>query len=223
MTNDELARIIFSFIVIDVVGRGYQKTIEMLQAMSNAHAAPPHVRHLKIMSLSERRNVYAKEYVVFDLKPRHGCWTHTLPSDAFQQALKIALPNAIASLSHLKPLIMYACREDPQWALPIVINSAADHASLNNFPFPHQASRQISDRLSLNTLLSGIPDNISLRLRRLVLDAFDVTINDRLIKHFHFLTELRLGSTTSFITNDRGGIPISGLLFRPAQFVWRAF
>ncbi|PBK89204.1 hypothetical protein ARMGADRAFT_1083749 [Armillaria gallica] len=255
--RDASARIIYSCLAVDVVGQGYRKTIEMLQALSNAHAAVTHVRHLKIISLSERCDVYTKEYTVFDMKLRHGRLNRSLPSEtaAFNRALQTALPNAIAALSRLKSLAIYTCDEDAQWALDLVVNSAADHIGLEKFshfalgeqadlqPFIAQAvtnfnkfslssycinrdsdlvptlveiigmnhalssleldnSASHESRGCFNTLLTGIPVDVSLPLARLVLGEFDVIIDDRLMMHFGSLTELRLGYRTSFSGSD---------------------
>ncbi|KAK0475110.1 hypothetical protein IW261DRAFT_1422434 [Armillaria novae-zelandiae] len=133
--RDASARIIYSCLAVDVVGQGYQKTIEMLRALSSAHPAVTRVRHLKIVTLSEWCNVYPAEYTVFDMKLRHGCLNHSLPSEtaSFNRALQIALPNAIAALSHLKSLTLYTCNGDARWALDLVINSVVGHIALQEF------------------------------------------------------------------------------------------
>ncbi|KAK0440782.1 hypothetical protein EV421DRAFT_1814923 [Armillaria borealis] len=258
--RDASARIIYSCLAVDVVGQGYRKTIEMLQALSNAHAAVTHVRHLKIISLSEQCNIYPIEYTVFDMKLRHGRLNYSLPSEtaAFDQALHTALPNAIAALSCLKSLTIYTCDLDAQWALDLVIKSAAGHIGLEKFshfvlgdskqadlrPFITHAVTNLNkfslssygihggsdlvpilveiisrnhalssleldiwvaygSRECFDTLLTGIPVDVSLPLARLVLGDFDVTIDDRLMNHFGSLTELRLGYYTSFSGSDQ--------------------
>ncbi|PBK61900.1 hypothetical protein ARMSODRAFT_964493 [Armillaria solidipes] len=232
----------------------------MLQALSNAHAAVTHVRHLKIISLSEQCNVYPIEYTVFDMKLRHGRLNYSLPSEtaAFDQALHTALPNTIAALSCLKSLTIYTCDLDAQWVVDLVINSAAGHIGLEKFshcalgdskqadlrPFITHAVTNLNkfslssygidggsdlvptlveiisrnyalssleldiwvaygSRECFNTLLTGIPVDVSLPLARLVLGEFDVTIDDRLMNHFGSLTELRLGYYTSFSGSDQ--------------------
>ncbi len=52
--------VFFSCLVVDVVSRGYRTTIEMLQALASAHPAATHVRHLKILSLSDQCTVYER-------------------------------------------------------------------------------------------------------------------------------------------------------------------
>ncbi|KAK0506639.1 hypothetical protein EDD18DRAFT_1124304 [Armillaria luteobubalina] len=257
-TRDASARIIYSSLAVDVVGQGYQKTIEMLQALSNAHPAVTCVRHLKIITLSEQWDAYPKEYTVFDMKLRHGRWNYTLPSKTavLKGALRTALPTAIAALSRLKSLTIYTYDRDMQWALDLVVNSAARHIGLQEFshftsgeqanlrPFITQAFTNLNkfslssygiggdsdliptlvkiismnhalssleidiwtfnrSRECFNTLLAGIPDNVSLPLARLALGEFDVTIDDRLMNHFGSLTELRLGYNTSFSGSDQ--------------------
>ncbi|KAK0197946.1 hypothetical protein F5146DRAFT_64950 [Armillaria mellea] len=256
--RDPSTRVIYSCLAIDVVGRGYQETIDMLQVLSDAHTAAMHVRHLKIMSLSDWCDVYPKEYTVFDMKPRRCRLNRSSPSEraAFTQALQAVLPSAIAALSRLNFLTVYTCDAEPRWALDVVINSAAGHVGLEKFshfssyygadfwPFIIQAvtnlkqfsllsyhinrdsdlvpilaeiigmNRALSSleldnsashesRGCFNTLLTRIPVDISLPLVRLVLGEFDVTIDDRLMKHFGSLTELRLGYCTSFCGSDQ--------------------
>ncbi|KAK0429872.1 hypothetical protein EV421DRAFT_1913834 [Armillaria borealis] len=259
--KDASAAVFFSFLVVDVVNRGYGTTIEMLQALASGHPAAMYVRHLKILSLSDQCTVYAKEYTDFDLKPRQECLTRISSSETamFKQALQTALPLAMAGLSSLNSLTIYTCGQDPRWAINILINFAVTHTRLEKFS--HFTSAEQADlrpfithgvtnlrKLSLsywidrrsplvlilvqiigrnpalscleldngandksnesfNMLLSGIPDDVSLPLSRLVLGSFDVTIDDRLMEHFCSLTELRLGEATSFVVNDRKHIP----------------
>ncbi|PBK82695.1 hypothetical protein ARMGADRAFT_1019549 [Armillaria gallica] len=233
----------------------------MLQALASAHAAATHVRHLKILSLSDQCTVYAKEYADFDLKPRQECLTLISFSEIamFERALQTALPLAIAALTSLNSLTIFTCGHDPRWAVNVLINFAVSHTRLEKFshftsaeqadlrPFITRAVmnlRKLSlsywiDRHSplvpilvqiigknpalscleldngandksnesFNTLLSGISDDVSLPLSRLVLGSFDVTVDDRLMDHFRSLTELRLGEATSFVINDRKHIP----------------
>ncbi|KAK0446502.1 uncharacterized protein EV420DRAFT_1569637 [Desarmillaria tabescens] len=259
--NDASAAVFFSCLVVDVVCRGYRTTVEMLQALANAHPAATHVRHLKILSLSDQCIAYARDYTDFDLKPRQECPTRISPSETtmFKRALQTALPIAMAALSGLNSLIIYTCGQDPQGAVNVLVNSAVTYRSLEKFshltsaeqanlrPFITQnvtnlrklslsywidrrsplvpilvqiISRNLAlscleldngandkSNESFNALLSGIPDDVSLPLSRLVLGSFDVTIDDRLMEHFRSLTELRLGEATSFVVNDRKHIP----------------
>ncbi len=104
--KDASTAVFFSCFVVDVVSRGYRTTIEMLQALASAHPAATHVRHLKILSLSDQCTVYEKEYADFDLKLRQECLTRISPSEMarFKRALQTALPLAMAALTSLNSL-----------------------------------------------------------------------------------------------------------------------
>lgn len=104
--KDASTAVFFSCLVVDVVSRGYRATVEMLQALASAHPAATHVRHLKILSLSDQCTACAKEYTDFDLKPRQECLTRISPSETamFKRALQTALPLAMAGLRSLNSL-----------------------------------------------------------------------------------------------------------------------
>ncbi|SJL11877.1 uncharacterized protein ARMOST_15289 [Armillaria ostoyae] len=114
----------------------------------------------------------------------------------FKQALQTALPLAMASLRSLNSLTPSG---------PILVQIIGKNPALCCLKLDNGANDKSNE--SFNTLSSGIPDDVSLPLSRLVLGSFDVTIDDRLMEHFRSLTELRLGEATSFAVNDRKHIP----------------
>ncbi|SJL03146.1 uncharacterized protein ARMOST_06492 [Armillaria ostoyae] len=195
--RDASARIIYSCIAVDVVGQGYRKTIEMLHALSHAHAAVTHVRHLKILSLSEWCNVYPDEYTVFDMKLRHGRLNHSLPSEtaAFNRALQTALPNAIAALSRLKSLTVYTYDGDAQWTLDLIINSAAGHIGLQKFS--HFASGEQANLRPFITQAVTNLNKFSLSSYRIHDDSDLVPILVEIIGMNHALSSLELDIWTA--------------------------
>ncbi|KAK0188610.1 hypothetical protein F5146DRAFT_1203448 [Armillaria mellea] len=89
--------------------------------------------------------------------------------------------------------------------VPIIIEIISENPALSCLELDNTPTDKSND--SFNTLLSGIPNNVSLPLTRLVLGSFDVTIDDRAMEHFRSLRELQLGKATSFVVNDRNYTP----------------
>ncbi|SJL11869.1 uncharacterized protein ARMOST_15280 [Armillaria ostoyae] len=123
-------------------------------------------------------------------------------TSAEQADLRPFITQGITNLRKLS-LSYWIDRRSP--LVPILVQIIGRNPALSCLELENGANDKSNE--SFNTLLSGIPDDVSLPLSRLVLGSFDVTIDDRLMEHFCSLTELRLGEATSFVINDRKHIP----------------
>lgn len=119
-------------------------------------------------------------------------------TSAEQGDLRPFITQAVTNLRKLS-LSYWIDRHSP--LVPILVQIIGKNPALSCLELDNGANDKSNQ--SFNTLLSGMPDDVSLPLSRLVLGSFDVTIDDRLMDHFRSLTQLRLGEATSFVINDR--------------------
>ncbi len=123
-------------------------------------------------------------------------------TSAEQADLRPFITQTVTNLRKLS-LSYWIDRRSP--LVPIIVQIIGKNPALSCLELDNGANDKSNE--SFNTLLSGMPDDVSLPLSRLVLGSFGVTIDDRLMDHFCSLTQLRLGEATSFVIDDRKHIP----------------